>query len=70
MIEYYTDGTAWVACTKERPQLARTVRIDQIVCRVYHPEAVDLDDGSEVYEGDSHYRCPNCKKDWWVERDG
>lgn len=58
-LEIHTDGTEWVACRGHKlyPK-----------ARIYHPNAKY--DYSSNNGSDSHYKCPDCGKTWWVEYDG
>jgi hypothetical protein len=67
-IEYHTDGSPWIACSKNSPKFGRTFEIGKIICQVYHPKAKEIDDSN--YGSDSLMECSFCKKRWWIERDG
>ncbi len=64
-IETHTDGTKWIACTKEFP--LKDKFIGEV--HVYHPDAKEID-----YDGrggdDTKYQCPHCNETWWIEIDG
>ena len=62
------DGEYWIACSSTTPYVDKTVILEGLKCRVYHPDAKVINtslDGS-----DDEYECTHCKKSWWVEYDG
>lgn len=66
-IETHTDGSLWVACTKDEPKKERSQIIDGKRVTTYHPDArvtFSSHDGA-----DDHYECPHCGLAWWVEYD-